>query len=80
MPGPDSLSRVHPPWLIIAALSLFVLVAHLFTLMGFTLNNANHAPAAAPKVIAQAQLIAAAPKKPAPAPRKGSRCASCCCD
>jgi hypothetical protein len=70
MPGPDSLSRVHPPWLIIAALSLFVLVAHLFTLMGFTLNNANHAPAAAPKVIAQAQLIAAAPKKPAPAPRK----------
>lgn len=69
MPGHDSLSRVRPSWLIVAALSLFVLVAHLLTLVGFTLNSAKHAPSAAPKVIAQAQLIAPAPKKPAPAPR-----------
>lgn len=70
MTGTDSRFRISPPWRVVLALVLAVLLAHGLTLVGLTLSGIQKAPPAVPKVVAHAQLVPPAPKSPPPPAQK----------
>lgn len=65
----DRRLRIHPPWLIMGALALAVLLAHMLTLASITLSAIRNDPPAPRKVLAQAQLITPVPPTPLPTPK-----------
>jgi len=65
----DRRLRIHPPWLIMGALALAVLLVHMLTLASITLFTIRNDPPAARKILAQAQLITPVPPAPRPVPK-----------